>query len=185
MQTKILPGMLDSATEFFVLNHEVKFIQNGAVKNFTDIPFSTFEIIKEKINADVDVKCALIEMHPTSEMKRIEQFITCRFGGVDCRADIHNNEMQDGEYWDCPKRGTCQFEGTLCKLPTFNKARLSLQDVVLMQLTATSLTNDVIADVMKVPYGTFHLIKKRLYEMLGNIQTKQECAVISQSLNLI
>jgi DNA-binding CsgD family transcriptional regulator len=185
MQTNVLPGMLDSATEFFVTNRELKFIQNGAVKNFTDIPFSTFEIIKDKINQDINVKLALHDFHPTSEIKRLEQFISCRFGGLDATADIDKNDMQDGEYWNCPNRGTCPHEGILCKLPVYNNNRLTKQNVTMMQLTSTALTNDVIAEEMNLAQGTFHLLKNRLYKMLGNIQTKQECAVISRELNLI
>jgi hypothetical protein len=180
----IYPGMMDNSTEFFIHNNEVKVMHAGVIKDFTDISFQTISLINEKINESNEVKLALHDMQPLSEIKRIEQFVRCRFGGLDFKADIINNELQDGEYWECPNRGICPHEGTLCKLPLFNEHRLTTQDVKLMQLTTTNKTNEVIADEMNLPFGSFHLLKKLLYSILG-VQTKQEIAVISRTLNLI
>ncbi len=181
---KIYPGMTDSATEFFVENDNLKIINAGVVKNFTEISFATISLLKEKIQESKEINLALHDMHPVSEMKRIEQFVRCRFGGLDFQADILDNEFQDGEFWECPNRGTCPHEGTLCKLPLINEHRLTNQEVQLMQLTASNKTNEVIADEMDLAFGSFHLFKKLLYKIL-NVQTKQEIAIISHNLNLI
>ena len=178
------PGMVCSATEFFIEKNETKIIQNAKILPFCEISFATQEILKEAINEDLKVKLALHDMHPTSSMKRLEQFAKCRFGGLDFQGDIKDGQLQDGEYWLCPKRGTCPHEGILCKLPTYNNQRLTSQDVQLLQLTATNKTNEAIGEEMNLPMGSFHKAKKFLYVKLG-IQTKQEGVFISLFLNLI
>lgn len=178
------PGMLCSATEFFVDGEQTKFIQNSKILPFSDISFSTIQILDEEIENNPQVKSELFDMHPNSKIKRTEQFIRCRFGGLDFQGDIKNGKLQDGEYWACPNRGNCKSEGILCKLPTYNEQRLTKQDVQLLQLTATNKTNEAIGEEMNLPMGSFHKAKKYLYEKLG-IQTKQEGVMISILLNLI
>lgn len=180
----LFPGMATTATEFFIDQKELKFIHSGRILPFTELSFGIIRILEEKINQDKFLKLELFDMHPTSKMKRIEQFAKCRFGGLDFRADIIDGDIQEGDYWECPLRGSCKSEGILCKLPTYNGLQLQKQDVRLMQLLATDKTNEVIADEMQLPLGSFHKAKKNLYEML-NVQTKQEVVIISIKLNLI
>lgn len=180
----LFPGMATTATEFFIDQKELKFIHSGRILPFTELSFGIIRILEEKINQDKFLKLELFDMHPTSKMKRIEQFAKCRFGGLDFRADIIDGDIQEGDYWECPLRGSCKSEGILCKLPTYNGLQLQKQDVKLMQLLATDKTNEVIADEMQLPLGSFHKAKKNLYEML-NVQTKQEVVIISIKLNLI
>lgn len=181
---KIYPGMLCNSVEFFLHNDKLQFLQHGSVKDFTELPFNSIQVLKEYIDRNTDVKVALMEFHPNSEMRRIEQFTKCRFGGLDFSPDIDNGFLQDGEFWDCPMRGNCEHEGTLCKLPSINGNRLTTTDIELMQLTATNKTNDVIAEEMNLPLGSFHQVKKFLYEKLG-VQTKQEVTRTATFLNII
>lgn len=184
MNNKVYPGMACNATEFFIQNNELKIIQNSKVIPFCEISFATQEILQEAIDRDINVKTALMNMHPTSSIRRLEQFAKCRFGGLDFQADIKEGVLQEGEYWPCPKRGQCEAEGILCKLPSFNNKQLSKQDIQLLQLMATNKKNEVIADDLQVSFGTLHKLKKILYEKLG-IQTKQQGVLISMFLNLI
>lgn len=180
----VYPGMLCSATEFFVDGTETKFIQNSKILPFSEVSFTTIQIIDEAINNDAEAKLELFDMHPNSKMKRIEQFIRCRFGGLDFQGDIKDGVLQDGEYWDCPNRGNCKSEGILCKLPKYNGQRLEKQEVQLLQLMATNKTNDAIAFEMDMAMGSLHKLKKIVYDKLG-IQTKQEGTMVSFFLNLI
>lgn len=178
------PGMLCSSTEFFVSDGAVKIIQNSKVLPFCEISSATMQILDEAINSDLAVKLELFDMHPNSKMKRIEQFAKCRFGGLDFQGDLKDGVLQDGEYWDCPNHGNCKSEGILCKLPTYNNQRLEKQEVKLLQFMASNMTNDVIADELEMPLGSFHKLKKNVYDKLG-IQTKQEGTMVSFFLNLI
>ena len=177
-------GISCTGTEFFAEKGEMKIIQNGKVLPFCEISFNTIKLLQETIQNDKAAYIELLNWHPNSKMKRLEQFAKCRFGGLDFKPDIKDGKLQDGEYWDCPQRGSCKSEGILCKLPTYNGQRLEPIEVKLLQLTATNMTNDVIADEMDVALGTFHKLKKILYEKLG-IQTKQEGVMVSFRLNLI
>jgi len=181
---KLLPGMACNAVEFFIHHDELKAIQHGKVIDFTELSFSVIQLLKEEIKKNKEINLALHDMHPNSEMKRIEQFAKCRFGGLDFQGDMKNGQLQDGEYWGCPFHGSCEHEGVLCKLPTYHGSRLNKQDVQLLKLSATSKTNENIAEEMHLPMGTFHQAKKFLYEKLG-IQTKQEAAIIAMELNII
>lgn len=178
------PGMLDQSTEFFVYEDKLKVIQHGNIKDLSDLPLQTIEILKQEMKADKEVNLALHDLHPTSKFKRIEQFITCRFGGLDFNSDVQDGKLQDGEYWECPKRGSCPHEGVLCKLPVVNNERLTKTDVQLMQLSSSEITNDVMAETIGMPFGTLHQAKKQLYKKLG-VQTKQRCAIIANKLGII
>jgi DNA-binding CsgD family transcriptional regulator len=181
---RIYPGMMDNSIEFFMNNNELNVIENSKIKPFCELSFNALSILNETINQDINVKLALFEMHPTSPMQRVEQFARCRFGGLDFQADIKDGQLQDGEFWECPNRGNCPHEGTLCKLPSFKNERLTKQEVELIQLSSSDKINEVIADEMHLPMGSFHKAKKILYERLG-VQTKQEVARIGLLLNLI
>jgi hypothetical protein len=180
----LLPGLTDESVEFFTHERTLRVIKGGKVVSFTDLPFSTISILKEEIKKNNCIQTALHDMHPTSEIKRVEQFAICRFGGLDMQGDIVNGQLQDGEYWECPMRGKCEHEGVLCKLPVVNGFRLSKQDVQLIKFIITDKTNDVIAELLSIPLGTFHLAKKYLYKKLG-VQTKQEVALIAASFNIL
>jgi ATP/maltotriose-dependent transcriptional regulator MalT len=178
------PGMGCSTTEFYVSENETLIIENNRIKPFAEISEENRIILQNEINSDQLVFNALFEMHPESEMKRLEQFTRCRLGGLDYQADIIDGKLQDGEYWECPERGTCKSEGILCKLPTYNGKRLEMDEIKLLQLTSTNKINEVIAEDLNLPLGTLHKFKKSVYKKLG-IQTKQEGVVISFFLNLI
>jgi hypothetical protein len=182
--TRMYPGMGDSSTEFFISDNETKIIQNGKVLPFSKISFATIKILDEAIHADININLELHDMHPVSNLKRIEQFARCRFGGLDFVGDIKDGQLQEGEYWACPNHGNCKSEGILCKLPSYNGQRLTSRDIQLMQLLSTPKKNEVIADEMNLPMGSFHKAHRLLYDKLG-IQTKQENTRICFSLNLI
>lgn len=181
--SKLLPGMVNNSVEFFVQAGELKFIHSGTVNGITDLPFSVIQILEETIRKDKAVKAELHKWHPNSKYKRLEQFITCRFGGLDHTPDISNGKVQDGEYWDCPLRGQCASEGILCKLPVHEGKRLTNLEVKIMQLSATDKTNEVIADELGLAFGTFHKIKKGIHAVFG--QTKQQIALWASYHNLI
>ena len=178
------PGMGDSHIEFFISEKETKVIQHGKVLPFSQIPFATLKVLEQAIQEDININLELHDMHPTSKLKRLEQFARCRFGGLDFVGDIIDGKLQEGEYHNCPKRGNCPSEGILCKLPSYNGQKLSSQDIQLIQLLSTAKTNDVIADEMNLPMGSFHKAHRLLYDKIG-VQTKQEVTKIAYLLNLI
>lgn len=185
-ESRIYPGMISSEIEMFVVENELKVIQGGKVSSFAELPYATFQILREAIEADEEVQTHLHIMHPSSEYRRIEQFAKCRFGGLDFKGDICNETgtMQDGEYWDCPLRGNCRSEGVLCKMPKVGTERLTTSEIRIIQLSTTDKTNEVIAEEMNLALGTFHKSKQNIYEKL-QITTKQCLTKFAMSINLI
>jgi len=178
------PRMEDSAIEFFISDKETKIIQHGKVLPFSELSFNFLKLLEETICKDIMVNLELHDMHPISKLKRIEQFARCRFGGLDFLCDTIDGKLPDGNYHECPNRGTCKSEGILCKLPSYNGQQLSSQDILLIKQLSTSKTNHVIASEMNLPMGSFHKAHRILYNKLG-IQTKQEATRIGYLLNLI
>ena len=185
MQPKILPGMIDSSIEFFQSDDgRLKYIHQGKVNCINEMPFAFSEIIKDEISKNPEIENHLKDFHPDSEIKRLHQFISCRFGGVDYQGDIKENVLQEGEYWPCPLRGTCKSEGVLCKIPKINGNDLSSTEIKIIQMSTTDMTNDVIADALGLCQGTFNKMKKIVYEKL-NVPTKQCLTKIAHRYNII
>jgi hypothetical protein len=181
---RMFPGMGDSSIEFFISDKETKFIQHGKVLPFSQISFDVLKILDAAIRENKIVNLELHDMHPTSNLKRVEQFARCRFGGLDFVGDIKDGQLQEGEYWGCPLHGNCKSEGILCKLPSYNNEQLSSQDISLMQLLSTSKTIETIIYEMNIKAGSFHKAHRILYNKLG-VQTRQEVTKIAYLLNLI
>ena len=99
--SNLFPGMGCNATEFMLINDEVKFLNNGRILPFCELSSETLAVLEQAINDDVQVKIELHDWFPNSKMKRIEKFAKCRFGGLDFQADILNGKLQEGEYWEC------------------------------------------------------------------------------------
>ncbi len=181
---KIYPGLLGPDVEIFNDNEQLKILFNGQVKPFSSAPYSVIALLLEKIESEPDSKKILENWHPNSPTCQAQQFARCRFGGLDFEADIKDNQLQDGEYHPCPYRGSCSAEGVLCKLPTINGNRLTIQYIKLMRLLSGTDTNEVIAEKMELPLGSYHLLKKQLYAILG-VQTKQEVALKSRDISVV
>lgn len=181
---KRIPGITSSGLEFFNQEGKIKFIHNGNVKDFIEIQPIVLEIIKNEINKDVNVKKELERLYPHSEIEQIFKFIKCRYGGLDSTPDLSNGNLQASEYWECPIRENCMSKGILCKKVEYEGSKLEWEDIQLMKLLTTNKTNEAIADELKIPLGSFHSKKKKLYEIF-NISTKQELAILCMLLNFI
>jgi hypothetical protein len=182
---RVYPGLLCSSIEFFN-GHTGKFkvLSGGSVKEFKDAPYSYHQILKEAIQEEPETEKILFEWYPKSELKRLIQFGSCRFGGLDFVPDVTDSKLQKGEYSPCAAREFCPGAGILCQAPRYNDVKLSFTEVKVLKALATTDTNENIAFKLTMPLGTFHLLKKKLYQKLG-IQTKPEAALIARDLNLL
>lgn len=181
---KVFPGLMCDSLEFFNTGKDLMYFNKGRLRSFKELPFSYVQVIREKIKADPAIQSELMQMHPDSEMKRIEQFAICNFSGLDHEPDIQNGILQEGEYWNCPMRGSCIAEGILCKPLTYNGQPINAVEITMIKLLVTKMTNETIADTMLLPLGTFHMFKKHLYDKL-KISTKQELTRIADRINII
>lgn len=182
---KIPSGLLDNKYEFFNTEDNVMFFHSGETKPFEDLSFPMINILLEKINQEPEAKLILMDWFPNSEFQQIKKFVSCRFGGIDYKADFENDTLQEGEYWNCPNLGNCPGQGKVCKNPTYNGEKISDIEIKLIQLSTSDMTNEVIADTLGIAMGSYHKMKAILHKKLGNIQTKQCLTKIAYSLNII
>ncbi|WP_026755067.1 hypothetical protein [Sediminibacter sp. Hel_I_10] len=182
--TRIYAGLLDADTEFFKTGNDLKVISKGSIFDFKDLPPVTFNILNESMKADAPALAILKQWYPNSEMNQLQKFTECRFGGLDYTPDISNNQLQHGEYWECPKRGKCIGEGIVCRNATYKGVELETSDIQLMKLLATNYTNEVIAEIHEVSFGQLHKLKKILYGKL-NASTRQCVVNVLAVLNII
>jgi DNA-binding CsgD family transcriptional regulator len=180
----LYPGMIDNKVEFFAVEGGMKFIKDSEVQCTTKMPYSLIQLGYEEIAKEPEVEKALQEWHPNSKFNQLQQFLKCRYGGLDFSADMENNQFKEGDYWNCPSRKTCPFNGIICKAPKVNGHELTVLEIDLMILKSTNKTNQVIADELNLAFGSFHKASKILYQKLG-VQTRQEITVKAHELNLI
>tara|TARA_R110002126_G_scaffold291063_2_gene450236 strand:+ start:36210 stop:36779 length:570 start_codon:yes stop_codon:yes gene_type:complete len=180
----LYPGMLCKGVEFFAVEGEMKFIKDGHVLPLNQLPFAIIQLGNEEIESHPEVAKALQEWHPNSKFNQLQQFLQCRYGGLDFSADMENNQFKEGDYWNCPSRKTCPFNGIICKAPKVNNQELTALEIDLMILKSTNKINQVIADELNLALGSFHKASKILYQKLG-VQTRQEITVKAHELNLI
>lgn len=178
------PGMIDSSIEFFFDGTNTLFLTNGHIGRISNVPEKIKKIIISEIKKDSEVEFILQDWFPKNNERQIEEFVKCRFGGLDFQADItESGQLQKGEYWDCPLRGKCKGEGKLCQHIRYNNQIIDSKEITLIKLLITDLTNNEISRIMNIPLGTIHLMKKNLYEKL-EITTKQELALIAVKKNI-
>lgn len=184
LTNKSIPGITGKGIEFYQIKGSIKMLYNGSIKDFIETPPIILDIIKNEINSNPDVKSELERLYPNSEIFQIHKFIKCRFGGLDHTPDILNGKLQASEYWNCPIRKNCVSKGILCKKASYHGIELEWTDLELMKLLTTDKTNEVIAEELKIPFGSLHSKKKRIYEIF-KISTKQELTIICLLLNFI
>ncbi len=182
---RIYPGLTCGSIEFFIgPNGKLKVMSGGKVKELKHAPYSYHQILKETIEQEPEIHEILQQWYPKSELKRLIQFGACRFGGLDFQPDFKDYKLQEGEFHECEVREECPAAGILCKFPKINGVTISFFEVKILQALSTIDTNERIAENLGLPLGTFHLLKKKLYQKL-NIQTKPEAVMIGRDHNLI
>jgi DNA-binding CsgD family transcriptional regulator len=184
-QNRIHPGLLCRSIEFFTgKNGKLKVLSGGKVREFSNSSYTHHQILKEAIAKEPETFKLLNEWYPHSELKRLIQFGSCRFGGLDYEPDVIDFKLQEGEYISCPVRHLCPGAGVLCQTPRYKGTIIEFNEVKIIQALATTDTNEAIADNLGMALGSFHLAKKILYDKL-KIQTKQEAVLIGRDLNLL
>lgn len=181
----LVPGLSkDNAIEFFELENDIKAVINGRIVDFTEVPLNIQDFLQEEIKKEPEVEAALHSLHPFSKQQRLKQYVACRFGGLDFHPDIKDGRVSSPDYKFCGIRNKCPFNGVICKSPEINGEKLTDQEIRLIKLLSTDKKNEVIADEMDIPLGTFHKIKKTLYEK-AKVQTKQELTLLSFLKNFL
>lgn len=158
-------GLVDENIEFFVYNGEPMMLASGSMKSFQHFPDEVIDLIKEDMKEHPLTIIALEAMGISDIMKQIRQYIICRFGNFDDRADLTPEGITITEYYNCGQHGTCEYEGILCQLVPAPGGKISTRELQIIQYIARDLPNKMIADDLDISVNT-------VSSHIANIQLK-------------
>lgn len=130
--------------EFFLLNGEIQFMQNGVQRLFCELDVIVAASLRDELEKDHKALKGLDILGITDPIEQLKQFIYCRFGEFDNKADITVGEVMNYEYWNCGNR-PCPADGLLCKLPQGINGNLTIHESELIREVAAAQSNKMIA----------------------------------------
>lgn len=157
-------GMFGFDIEFFVNENELYALYEGVNKHWTEFSPSIWSRM-EKIFNDSDKRHLILKMGLKSNQENILKFFSCVYGGLDDNGDFHahdESKIGPAEYWPCPERGNCLFEGKICHLP----GGLSKREIEVVKVMALDLSMIQIADKLNIAYGTLIAHKTSIFTKL-------------------
>ena len=186
MQNVLPAGLMTADYEFFTIVDQVYFIHNGETKQIKELPYFVANEFINVINSEAKTKAILENWFPNQPQKQLEKFIGCRFGGIDEKPDFFasTKTVGCGDHWNCPNRKFCLGDGIICQPLTYNGKVITSIEREMIKLLMTNDTNEVVAEKLGLAFGTFHKIKKQLYEKL-NCQAKHILTQIAYKLNIL
>lgn len=135
--------------EIFATGSDVKSFYKGSIISIDELPSPIIDILLKKMYRNKKAIAAMKSLG-LSEMQKLKKFCWCNFGGINHEADINKSlQISNSEYWDCGKRGNCQFEGQICS----NKL-LSKREVEFAKYLSEGFIDKEIASKMKITYAT-------------------------------
>lgn len=173
-------GLLDNNVEFFV-DDDLKALglTNRQVIDFVDFPEEMLAAVDDKISEQPAKAAELDKMGITDRMERIHQYLVCNHGGFDLVPDMINGELQEPEYWACPKRGQCKHEGILCDgLKTDSGEYLSQREIEILRMVADGIQEAEIAERLFISPLT-------VAKHTSNIRNKTRRNSIAQLVNFV
>ena len=130
-------------------------ITNGEILPFIRFGDAVLQIVENDIAINSVKARALTAMGLTERLPRIEKYLVCNYGGFDHHPDMLNGVLMHTEYWACPNRGKCKFEGVLCDgLKTASGEMLSVREIQVLKLVATGLLDKEIAETLQISIHT-------------------------------
>jgi DNA-binding CsgD family transcriptional regulator len=149
-------GLLDSSVEFFASPQMKAFcLTSSRVIPFDEFPQEFIEATQIELLKSQAKLTGLQVMGATTLLQQVEQYLVCNYGGLDHHPDLVDGRLQKKEYWPCPKRGSCRFEGIVCdSLLTDLGLYLTKQEILYIKMTAKGLLDKEIADIMGVALST-------------------------------
>jgi DNA-binding CsgD family transcriptional regulator len=170
MPHQLPAGLMDNNVEFFVAEDiQLPF----ALKDGHRMPFKEFESeVSNKVLAKLSINSiktmAYRAMGNDTDQKMVVQFLFCNYGGFDNSPDMINGELQEPEYWACPNRATCKYNGKGCDpLTTPIGQKLSKREIEILALGANGLTHQAIADKLFLAKSTVAKHCKNISKKMG------------------
>ncbi|WP_374949588.1 helix-turn-helix transcriptional regulator [Mucilaginibacter sp.] len=171
-------GLVNSNGEFFVCDDDQPhLLRSGSVVDFDQFDPKLILLLEIKMLSETKRHAYYsLMVAGAGRMAEVRQFTYCMYGGFDNKPDIINGELGEPEYWRCPKRGNCDFEGKACagfKLKSGD--HLTRRELQYIQLTANGLLDKTIADQLGISPKTVPSFSKQVREKCG-LQRKADIA---------
>ena len=167
-------GLFCDKVEFFVFEEELFALFKGTKYHWKDLPPNIWE--QMVCLFDISPKRHYVVQMGIQQLEnQVVQYFSCLYGGIDNKGDVCTMDSSfEGvsEYWPCPKRGECPFEGKLCELP----GGLSRREIEVVKVMSMDLSMYQMADRLNIAYGTLIAHKSSIFAKLN---VKKNTAVIS------
>lgn len=173
--TKVYPGMLDDRKEYFTIGDNVYLIQNGRVMSFFEV--SEHPELAEIIQSEPETQRHLFTMCGDDPLSQQHKLARCRFGGLNFSADFPGDGQATADFIDCPLRGKCAGENIICRPACIAGKEITPLELTVLRQCSGNSKNWVIAGLLKMPVGSFNVLKTKVYQRL-KIQTKQQSALM-------
>jgi DNA-binding CsgD family transcriptional regulator len=163
-------GLLNKDVEFFACANglDAYILKSGIVVHYEDFDDATLQLFRDFLAKHPKKNKALIAMGINKPLEQIKQLIICLYGGFDHNPDVKNGELQEPEYWPCPKRGNCKQEGILCEgLKTDTGEKLTSRQVQIIKLLAAGHQDKEIAGQLNLAISTIPAHKRIIYRKTG------------------
>ena len=155
-------GLIDHHYEFFVSDDLHAYCLNhGHVIDYDHFSEQLLAAIEEQMNLYPVKLAAYGKMFWAQNCRRpnrlelIRMFLSCNYGGFDAHPDMVEGVLQEPEYWPCPYRGSCEYEGIGCDgLKTANGEFLSRREIEIIKLIAAGELDKNIAFILNIAKNT-------------------------------
>lgn len=179
---KDLPaGLMDPNFEFFVYHGDIFMLSNGRVTAFRDLPEHLLVIIHNDLVKHPEAIEALHMMGVTEHISMLERWIVCRYGNFDHHADLTPEGISISEHTECPSRGGCKYEGTLCLTPETHQGKLSTREIDIIQEIAKGIPNKCIGDELGISQFTVNAHIRNIQQKTGSLNKAQIVAWASDN----
>lgn len=178
-----IPEAMIAGIEFYLMNGEIQFIQDGVQRLFHELDVKVAAKIRQEMDDDPKALKGLEILGITDPIEQLKQFIYCRFGDFTKRADITIGNVFNYEYWDCGNK-PCPADGLLCKLPQADYGNLTLHEAEILKEIAHDNSNKIIAHHLHRSKFTVDTQVKHLTRKIGCF-TKAGLASFAGQHNLL
>jgi DNA-binding CsgD family transcriptional regulator len=144
-------GALDHNFEFFTDNDNAHgyCLSSRRVLQYDEFPAELKDLLNKHFDQFPAKRAGARAMGSATRDEETERCLICNYGGFDNKADMINNVMQPTEFWACPHRGNCPFEGIVCdKLKTDSGEFLTPTEIQVIKHSAAGYLDKQIGNMM-------------------------------------
>ncbi|SEM65611.1 regulatory protein, luxR family [Mucilaginibacter gossypiicola] len=179
-------GLFDQNAEFFADADMKAFcLTGGRAVSIDELSGNMIATIEADMLQHPEKLKGIAKMGIYGRMPVINQYVVCNYGGFDHTPDMINGQLQQKEYWPCPKRGICKMEGIVCdSLKTNIGEVLTSSEVKVLKHVAMGYLDKEIAHKLNIAIGTVTTHTRNIRKKTG-FQRKADLTRFATQKHLI